>query len=407
MSMRCSFSRAVEFLRQVLLGRAGMRSGKRLRRIPVIAVLLVVGAPLLAPSAATAAGWMIQRTPRPNRFSQGGLVGVSCQGTACTAVGGYLNKAGTARTLAERWIKGSGWTVQTTINPGPEDATLNGVSCPVATNCKAVGSSGQDTLVERWNGTAWKIQPTPNPTGSTGASMQGVSCTAGGACTAVGSYDNALNERFTLAERWNGTQWRIQSTPNPTGSTSAELRGVSCTANACIAVGSYRDAAGDTLTLAERWNGTRWRIQSTPNPPGTGIELFGVSCSAGDACTAVGRFDVGPGDSGGQALAERWNGTQWTIQSTKATVARLFGVSCRAADVCTAVGFSRSSGIQRTLAERWNGTQWTIQSTPNPTGSTSSELSAASCPGPGACTAVGSFDDSNFPRGQPLAERRG
>jgi hypothetical protein len=60
-------------------------------------------------------------------------------------------------------------------------------------------------------------------------------------------------------------------------------------------------------TFAERWNGTSWSIQHTPNPargPGSINELDGVSCSSGIVCTAVGAY----GTSKALTLAERWHG---------------------------------------------------------------------------------------------------
>ncbi|MEA2314573.1 MAG: hypothetical protein QOI03_1265, partial [Solirubrobacteraceae bacterium] len=46
--------------------------------------------------------------------------------------------------------------------------------------------------------------------------LSGVSCTTASACTAVGYYVNSAGTRLTLAERWNGTSWATQTTPNPT-----------------------------------------------------------------------------------------------------------------------------------------------------------------------------------------------
>jgi hypothetical protein len=129
------------------------------------------------------------------------------------------------------------------------------VSCTASNTCEAVGSyrssSGtQDTLGEVWNGTAWKHQSTPNPTGATGSYLDGVSCTAANACEAVGSY--LTSTLVTLAQVWNGTAWKHQSTPNPTSATYSLLDGVSCTAaNACEAIGNYYNSSGPSLTLAE------------------------------------------------------------------------------------------------------------------------------------------------------------
>ncbi|MBV9535848.1 MAG: hypothetical protein JO321_10605 [Solirubrobacterales bacterium] len=113
-------------------------------------------------------------------------------------------------------------------------------------------SAGTDvTLVERWNGTKWAIQKTPKPAGAFARALIGVSCTSARACTAVGDYGNSAGTDVTLVERWNGTKWAIQKTPNPVGAIESSLEGVSCTsARACTAVGfSHRVR---TLTLAER-----------------------------------------------------------------------------------------------------------------------------------------------------------
>ena len=87
------------------------------------------------------------------------------------------------------------------------------------------------------------VHPQPDRRAVEPSVLQGVSCTSATACTAVGDYVNRDGTQVTLAERWNGTSWTIQSTPNPTGAQyagwTATLQGVSCTsATACTAVGT-------------------------------------------------------------------------------------------------------------------------------------------------------------------------
>ncbi|MBV9310346.1 MAG: hypothetical protein JOZ73_05915, partial [Solirubrobacterales bacterium] len=107
---------------------------------------------------------------------------------------------------------------------------------------------------ERWNGTKWSIVPTPNPTGGSNISLAGLSCASASACTAAGDYSSGT-AIVTLAERWNGTKWSIQHTRNPTGGSNIFLNGVSCAStNACTAAGTY-DNATTGVTLAERWKG--------------------------------------------------------------------------------------------------------------------------------------------------------
>ena len=144
---------------------------------------------------------------------------------------------------------------------------------------------------EIWNGATWRFVPMATPTGGQVLTLDGVSCTTASSCTAVGSYFSPVGGPLTLAEAWNGTAWRVQATPNPMTQGRNQLNGVSCTSpRACTAVGV--DAASDFAPpggFVEAWDGTRWRLQATPVPPGTVVtELFTVSCPAPATCTAVG-----------------------------------------------------------------------------------------------------------------------
>jgi hypothetical protein len=342
--------------------------------------------------------WAIKSPPDPSADSVLNAVSCSAAG-ACVAVG--YDQDFVPVTLAEVW-NGSKWAIQSTPNPGGATTSdLIGVSCTAADACMAVGiyfdGSGYQTLAEVWNGATWAIVPTPDPS-SIDSELDAVSCTAANACVAVGSYESSSSGPIVpLAEVWNGTGWAVQTTPDPSSSTLSQLLGVSCTAaKACLAVGSNFTSSGDTLTLAEVWNGTTWAIQSTPNPSGaTTSELLAVSCTAAKACVAVGSYLASSGDT--LTLAEVWNGTTWAIQSTPnpsgATTSELLAVSCTAAKACVSVGNQQGgSGDQLTLGEAWNGSKWTVESTPNPSGATYSNLSGASCAG-ATCAAVGTYDN--------------
>jgi hypothetical protein len=79
------------------------------------------------------------------------------------------------------------------------------------------------------------------------------------------------------------------------------LAAVTCTsASACTAVGTYTASSGKGVTLAERWNGKSWKIQSSPNLAGALLsQLVGVACTSATSCTAVGTG--GPQVGGGGA----------------------------------------------------------------------------------------------------------
>lgn len=310
--------------------------------------------------------------------------------------------------MAEAW-NGMSWRTQVTPSPGGTfGSQLNGVSCTLASACTAVGFYNrapfgpEAPLAEAWNGSRWSIQAIPSPAGALDSGLGAVSCTSASACTAVGGYSNSSHATLAFAVRWDGTRWTVQATPSPNpGTTFAMLSGVSCTsASACTAVGAYDNSAGTTLAFAEHWDGTSWTIQATPSPVlATHSFLRSVSCTSANACTAVG--DQGTLTSAGLPLAERWDGTSWSIQAMPdpfVNSAQLFGVSCSSADACTAVGYhDNNDGIALPLAEAWNGTSWSIQATPNPSGAHGMFLNGVSCSSPNACTAVGSTGDGRLP----------
>ena len=156
------------------------------------------------------------------------------------------------------------------------------------------------------------------PATSTLTYLYGVSCTSKTSCTAAGYSNTAPPTTTSLAEKWNGTKWAIQHTPNPSGlGDQATLNGVSCSSRtACTAVGEFYDpVTSTTASLAETWNGSKWTIRPTVNPPGHEVYLRGVSCSSPTTCTAIGVSFSGA-VAGWTSLAERWNGANWTVQHT-------------------------------------------------------------------------------------------
>ena len=327
---------------------------------------------------------------------------VSCiSSTECIAVGAYENSSGVKTTLAELW-NGSKWTIQTTASPaGAKWSALAGIACTSSTACMSVGryengSSVEVTLAEQWNGTEWIVKSTPNPAGAKSSWLEDVSCTSSTACTAVGRYINSSGIEVTLAERWNGTNWTIQATSNPSGAKWSRLADVACTsATSCTAVGSYENSGSVRMTLAESWNGTVWAIKSTPNPVGSEWNsLKGVWCESTTECMAVGGSRIG-----GEyvTLAERWKGSEWSIQSTpEPKRGSLLDVSCVSTSWCEATGTNEG---KEPLAEHWNGSEWTIESTSIPAAVSLSALEGVSCAT--TCVSVGYTEVTNP---QPLTE---
>ena len=344
--------------------------------------------------------WSID--PGPFGISQSVLAPVACASTTnCLALGidfsGYDVTTNTgAKNFAERW-NGNRWViVAAPVHPkGATRLALDGVSCPSAKQCFAVGGynakSKARAVIERWNGTGWAIVPSAAPAGATGSGLYGVSCVSATSCFAVGySFGNASPTK-PLIERWNGTRWVIVPTPKPTGTGS--LNAVSCvSATSCFAVGSHTTGSVNK-TLVEQWNGTRWAIIPSPNPSGAarGTILSGVSCAGPKRCSAVGSYTIG---SVGTSLAEQWNGSRWAIVAVPARGAPesiLSSVACPTATRCVAVGSLYAGSASKPLVEQWNGTRWSQATTPNPVGATSGGLNGVACRGATRCFAVGGY----------------
>ena len=344
--------------------------------------------------------------------SQSVLAQVSCpSATDCYAVGFYTTgtTSFTTKTLVEHW-NGTSWSIVASANPANLlDGELNGVSCPTATDCFAVGSyTAAPTfrikpLIEHWNGSSWSIVSSPSPSGATVSMFDGVSCATAVDCSAVGLVSTSTVGK-PLAEHWNGTSWAIVASPSPSGSNDASLAGVSCAAPTnCVAVGlaiasSTKHTTPQTLT--ERWNGTDWSIVPSPNPTGvTALPILtDVSCATTTDCTSVGlstTFNTTTLAIRTLTLTEHWNGTTWSIvpsPNPSKTQSLLTGVSCTSTTDCNAVGDNQTAATTNTLIEHWDGSTWATVTTPNPPGASSAALSGVSCPTATSCYAVGSSD---------------
>jgi tripartite motif-containing protein 71 len=346
----------------------------------------------------------IEAAATPSGAAGKSLSGVSClSANDCMAVGYYTNAGGANQTLVEHW-DGASWQVVASPNPaGVLESRLEGVSCTASTNCTAVGysqpsSTSFSTLIERWNGTSWSIVTSPNPTGYAKSYLYGVSCGSGSDCWAVGKSAYTVAEEESgktprgLLEHWNGSEW----TSTIASFFFSQLKAVSCfSASYCVAV------SGSTNGMGDRWNGTSWSYSFAASPTGgSAITLSGVSCTAESNCTAVGSYTANEHRA---PLAERWDGSNWTVQKTtdptgtieEVTSGALNAVACWSAEACTAVGTRSAAAESAPLIEGWDGTDWALEPAAIPSGTSSAALSGASCVGAFNCYAIGAKAGNN------------
>jgi hypothetical protein len=277
------------------------------------------------------------------------------------------------------------------------------LACALAVQPSVVGAQG----------TGWTIQPTPmrgQHSNGTPSSLSSVSCFSTSSCIASGQGVNRRGYIVPLADVWNGTAWGHMLIPNPTNSVDSEILGMSClSATSCLAVGfgTYPTASITEKPIAERWDGSVWTVQVGVVPVGSSRALFNsVSCISTTQCSVVGEYSSPGSSTPDTALAEVWIfGSGWhrhpVPSPSGATAASLNSVVCSAASACTAVGYYVSSTSQvLPLVETWNGRVWTAQSAPG-----TGQLNALACTGAAPCMAVG-CDSSTIgcAGGPPLVE---
>jgi hypothetical protein len=246
-------------------------------------------------------------------------------------------------------------------------------------------------------GLGWALQTTLTPAGASDLQMRGISCSATPStnCTSVGSY---FANPGSIAQRWNGTSWSSQTMATPAGASQVMPRAITClSASDCYAVGSYYTTTSAYKPLAEHWNGTAWSVQTTPAFT-VGAWLVGISCTTTSQCTAVGYHTDPTFAHENMTWAMRWNGTSWSTQTTPNPAgygsAELSSVACTSATSCLAVGqwTDGPTIVYGTMTMSWNGTTWTLLTTAQPpAGPARPNLASVSCSSAAACTAVGGY----------------
>ena len=276
------------------------------------------------------------------------------------------------RTVVERW-NGQTWKLQASPNPGgTKDSYLDGVAATSPDNAWAVGyyEKKQRTdlaLIEHWDGQTWKTEKSSS--GSHVSELLGVAATSPSNAWAVGYLHNGTDR--PLIEHWNGKSWNTQKSPNPSASGhDTYLDGVAATSpDNAWAVGEYYNGTVNQ-TLIEHWNGKTWKVQSSPDPSGSSNNnyLDGVTATGPDNAWAVGFSDYGSTD---QTLIEHWNGKTWKVQpsvdpsgSTQDNL--LLGIAATSSKNAWAVGWDLNSSTAETMVQHWDGTEWTIQASANP-----------------------------------------
>jgi len=280
------------------------------------------------------------------------------------AVGG-TNWVSPTQTLAEHW-NGRSWTRVGTPNP-VGGGYFYSVAATSASNAWAVGLAGPgpgipaqtQPVIEHWNGARWTIQQFQAPAG--GGQFSGVAALSPSNAWAVGNTgaSSVSTGQKTLIEHWNGRAWT--RVPSPSEGIASNLRGITAVSgNNAWAVGSFTAADGTYKTLTLHWNGSHWTVIPSQTPGGDDT-LLSVTASWTNNIWAVGyrnptRCGHGPQC---QTLIEHWNGVRWTLVASpnppSGYLNALMGISAVSRTDIWAVG---TTDYAVTLIVHWNGTSW-------------------------------------------------
>lgn len=215
----------------------------------------------------------------------------------------------------------TGWTQVPSVSFGSQDNVLAGVSAASATDVWAVGAfiptagSVLNTLAEHFDGTRWTAFPLPN-VGAQQNVLMAVSMPATGKAWAVGYFESGKFQQQTLIEHFDGTVWSVVPSPSP-GAQQNILFGVAAiTDNDAWAVGAEQDANGLWHTLTEHWNGTAWSVVNAVDAGTNGNQFYAIKALTSNDVYAVGQ-QAGAGFPN-LALIEHWDGTSWKVVSSPA-----------------------------------------------------------------------------------------
>lgn len=369
--------------------------------LATILAILILQTGLADAATLSCGSWNISNSPNVGTSSDLAAITRVPNSSQLWAVGGYANSSNSGLTLIENW-NGTNWSIISSPNVGSSGNALSGVAAASATNVWAVGSylnsnGTSQTLTEHWNGKSWKIVSSPDP-GQGPDYLNAITRIPGTKqFMAVGFYVDNTGAEQTLIEQWNGTSWQV--VPSPSAGSSNDLYGVvALSASNIWAVGTI----GPSRQLVDfiHWDGTSWSTVTAQNI-GFGPDLNAITGLSSKNFWSVGEYqDMNTFSF--QTLVEHWNGTKWKIVSSPNVGTggnELNGVVAVSSSDIWAVGFSCSdsvcvSGIRQTLIEHWDGTSWTIIPSPN-VGSGSNGLNAVvNLPLNNTVWAVGSYVDS-------------
>jgi len=382
-------------------------------------------------TAAANGTWQTAQAMQGNHLNEAVIDQLSCSSAGnCSAAGQYVpepvyTELFVATETNGVWGKGQ-------LMPGIEKlngsgyAKVNGLSCPAAGDCSAVGSAIPSNgppdgyFISENNGVWGKATDVTglahlSPGGPAG--VDAVSCPAVGDCSAGGNYEDAAgHQQAFVVDRAGGTWGTAREVPGSAALNQGEYAGinaVSCTSAGNCVAGGYstgRSHHAQALLVTEKngvW-GTAERVPGFAALNTTGGQINTLSCGAAGNCAAGGYYTDSSGvqqafvvsaTNGVWGTAEEVPGTAALNTSGQATVSSL---SCGAAGDCAAGGYydydEGAGQAQAFVVSATDGVWGTAEEVPglaslNTDGE--AEVSSVSCGAAGSCAAGGYYTDNS------------
>jgi hypothetical protein len=241
----------------------------------------------------------------------------------------------------------------------PDQPAINDVVSISPTDAWAVGSvettTGADAITDHWTGRRWQVVANPG-TGSDGRwNLTAVDARSPEDVWTVGEGGTGTDSS-ALTMHWDGSSWSILPTPNVPTTVPRVTGGFDSDYLTDVAVVSPRDVwavgwhdragVGRPLLLAERWDGSRWRVVTTPTYLG-GHWLNAVTASSRNDVWAVGSSFIPDAEI---PYVMHWDGSSWTgvVGCRAGTLSRLSSAGSVHGDL-TAVGFFSKQEQDRSL----------------------------------------------------------
>jgi hypothetical protein len=208
---------------------------------------------------------------------KGNLYGVACPAPGnCVAVGFYTSTAGGTQGLVDTLRNGTWTPASAPLPAGGSGPWLNAVSCATTSSCVAVGyyntGAGPQGLIETLSRQSWRAATAPQPKGAVsqyGVQLQGVACPAAGMCVAVGYYnaDSKASTSYGFMDTLANGKWTA-ATASPSGNPGRGGKGPALWAVGCATTSYCVAAAGRAIesTVPIAMSVATASPASTPSP---------------------------------------------------------------------------------------------------------------------------------------------